>query len=301
MTIKDRLSAKQRRNLYWILNLLPDSWVIRLVYYASLGRWPNVNKPKRFTEKLQWYKLNYRIPLMTQCADKYRVREYLESKGYGQFLPALYQVCSNIKEINFDSLPTAFAIKCNNGCGTNIFITDKAKMDLKAILAIGNSWHTVNTIAAGREWAYMNIVPKIIVEELLVSTDGTQRNDLNDYKVMCFNSKAKVIWVDVDRRRDHRRNFYDLSWNQLKVISNFPPADLPIPKPYGLEQMIAIAEDIAKDFPFVRVDFYSLNHKIYIGELTFYPWSGYVSYIPDSFDYELGNYFVLPPKTIARE
>ena len=58
--------------------------------------------------------------------------------------------------------------------------------------------------------------------------------------------------------------------------------------------MLEIASQIAKDFPFVRVDFYSVNNKIYIGELTFYPWSGCVNYKPDSFDFELGNMFVLP-------
>lgn len=301
MSIKDRLSAKQRRNLYGFLNLLPDSIVVRLQYYASLGRWPNLKNPQRYTEKLEWYKLNYRTPLMTQCADKYRVREYIERKGYGEYLPCLYQVCDRVEDIDFEKLPSAFAIKCNNGSGTNIFVHDKSSMDIEAIIAEGKSWSEVNTIAVGREWAYQNIVPKIVVEELLVANDEAQKKDLNDYKIMCFNGSAKVIWVDVDRHIAHKRNFYDLSWNQLDVVSDCPLTDSPIPKPYGLEKMISIAEDIAKDFPFVRVDFYSLNERIYIGELTFYPWSGCVQYTPDSFDYELGSYFVLPDRTIVKE
>ncbi len=297
MSIKERLSKKQRRSLYKILDILPDKLVIRLQYYASLGRWPNLKKPERFTEKLQWYKLNYRIPLMTQCADKYEVKFYLRDKGLQEYVTELYQVCDKFEEIDFSNLPNQFAIKCNNGSGTNIFIKNKEEMDVSAIEKEVSSWDKVNTINVGREWAYKNIKQKIIVEELLVSTDGTQINDLNDYKILCFNGEAKAIWVDVDRHLDHRRNFYDTEWNVLDVVSDCPLSNEPIPKPYGLEKMIEISNLIAKDFPFVRVDFYSVNQKIYVGELTFYPWSGCVQFTPDSYDFELGSYFELPPIT----
>ena len=297
MSIKDRLSKKTRRSLYKVLDILPDKTVIKLQYYASLGRFPNLRNPKRFTEKLQWYKLNYRTPLMTQCADKYRIRFYLRDKGYEEYMPALYQVCDRYDEIDFNKLPESFAIKCNNGCGTNIFVKNKAEIDKDKISSEISKWNEVNTISVGREWAYQNIEPKIVVEELLVSHDGTQKNDLNDYKILCFNGEPKAIWADVDRHIDHRRNFYDLEWNDLGVVSDCPNSSVPVPKPYGLEKMIDIAKDIAKDFPFVRVDFYSVTQKIYIGELTFYPWSGCVQYTPDSFDFELGSYFTLPPVT----
>lgn len=297
MSIKDHMSKKTRRSLYKLLDILPDKTVVRLQYYASLGRFPNLKNPERFTEKLQWYKLNYRTPLMTQCADKYKIRFYLRDKGYEEYMPELYQACDKFEEIDFDKLPDAFAIKCNNGCGTNVFVKNKADMDLEKIAAEASTWNEVNTISIGREWAYENIEPKIVVEELLVSHDGTQKDDLNDYKVLCFNGEPKVVWADVDRHIDHRRNFFDLEWNDLGVVSDCPNADQPVPKPYGFEKMLEIARDIAKDFPFVRVDFYSLNQRIYIGELTFYPWSGCVQYTPDSFDFELGSYFTLPPVT----
>ena len=294
MSIKDRLSASQKRKLYKFLNLLPDKIVIKLQYYASLGRWPNLKNPKRFTEKLAWYKLNYRVPLMTQCADKYRIRFYISDKGYSEFLPELYQVCDKFEEIDFDKLPDSFAIKCNNGSGTNLFVKNKAEMNIEEMAQEASLWDEVNTIAVGREWAYENIEPKIVVEELLVSNDGTQVDDLNDYKILCFNGEPKVIWVDTDRHSDHRRSFYNLDWKKLDVVSDCPVCDGDVPKPYGLEKMLEISKDMAQDCPFVRVDFYSLNEKIYIGELTFYPWSGCVQYTPDSFDFELGEYFKLP-------
>ncbi len=291
------MSKKTRRSLYKVLDVLPDKAVVRLQYYASLGRFPNLKNPQRFTEKLQWYKLNYRIPLMTQCADKYKIRFYLKDKGYEDFSPELYQVCDTFEEIDFEKLPQAFAIKSNNGCGTNIFVKDKSTINLDEIAAAVATWNEVNTISVGREWAYKDIEPKIVIEELLVSNDGTQKDDLNDYKILCFNGEPKVLWVDIDRHMDHRRNFFDLEWNDLGIVSDCPVADHPIPKPYGFERMIEVAKDIAKDFPFVRVDFYSVNEKLYVGELTFYPWSGCVSFTPDSFDFELGSYFTLPPVT----
>ena len=300
MSIKNHLNEKQKRKLYKVLDILPDQMVIKLQYYASLGRWPNIKKPARYTEKLQWYKLNYRIPLMTQCADKYRMREYVQSKGYGEYLPKLYQAVKTFEEIDFETLPDYFAIKCNNGSGTNCFIKDKAKIDMASIREEVSMWNKVNTISVGREWAYSNIEPMIVIEELLTTDDEQQKNDLNDYKVLCFNGEPKYVWVDVDRHVAHTRNFYDLEWNQLPVESDVPLVPYELPKPYGFEKMIEIARSISKDFPFVRVDFYSINNKVYIGELTFYPWSGCVQFKPDSFDYELGKCFVLPEKIIKK-
>lgn len=259
-----------------------------------IGHWPNTTNPKRFTEKLQWYKLNYRDPLMTICADKYLAKDYLSNKGYSEYVPKLYQVCNKIEEVVWDKLPNSFIIKCNNGYGANVIVSDKESLDINAINKQFGKWKQLSTVVIAREWAYKDIPPKIIVEELLVSKDGTQKGDLNDYKIMCFNGTPRVIWVDVDRYTNHKRNFYDTQWNLLPVKSDCPTYDNVLPAPYGLEKMLEIAASIAKDFPFVRVDFYSLNQRIYIGELTFYPWSGCVKYTPDSFDFELGDMFELP-------
>lgn len=296
MNIKSLMSDKVKRSLYPILDLLSDKTVIRLQYFASLGRWPNIKDPKRYTEKLQWYKLNYRDPLMTQCADKYRMRDYIISKGFGDCLPKLYQAVKTYDEIDFDALPDSFAVKCNNGSGTNCFIKDKSKVDFEELKKEVNSWSKVSTISSGREWAYSNIDPMITVEELLTTDDPLQKNDLHDYKVLCFNGEPKYVWADVDRHVAHTRSFFDLNWNKLPVESDVPLIPYELPKPYGFEKMLEISRTVAKDFPHVRVDFYSINEKVYIGELTFYPWSGCVQYKPDSFDYELGDCFKLPEK-----
>lgn len=283
-----------RRVIERVIWPLPDRWVIKLQYRTLVGRWPNLNNPKRFSEKIDWYKLNYRDPLMTQCVDKHLEKDYLKEKGFEEFVPKTLQVKDRIEEIDFDKLPNSFIIKCNNGYGNNVIVHDKANMDIDSIYKTFNEWHSTTPVVFGREWAFIDVVPKIMVEELLVSQDGTQKGDLNDYKVMCFNGEPRVVWVDIDRYSNHCRNFYDLQWNQLPVESDCPISKVPAPKPYGLEKMIEIAGVLAKDFPFVRVDFYSVNNRVYIGEMTFYPWSGCVNYKPDSFDFELGDMFQLP-------
>lgn len=295
MNIKERLTKEQRRKLYGVLNILPDKLVIYLQHYAALGRMLNLKNPKRFTDKIQWYKLNYRDPLMTKCADKYQVRNYLEEKGLHNITPTLYQVCNSFEEIKFEELPNSFVIKSNNGTGTNIFIEDKKALDFEEVKDIIKSWNQVNTITVGREWAYKDIEPKIIIEEILKPKDEFQlKYGLNDYKFMCFNGKPELVWVDIDRHGFHSRKFYTKDWSELEVLSDRESFNGKLHKPFGYEKMIEISTQIAADFPFVRVDFYSLNNRIYIGELTFYPWSGTVKFNPDEFDYRLGELFNLP-------
>jgi hypothetical protein len=276
-----------------MLNRLPDKLMIRFRYWSVLRRSLNLKKPTRFTEKIQWYKLNYRDELMTQCADKYRMRDYVTEKGYQAYLPKLYQVCNTFDEIEFDQLPNSFAIKSNNGSGTNCFVKDKKTISLDEIRKIVDSWNLIDTLTFGREWAYLNIPQKIIIEELLISNENID-GSLNDYKILCFNKKPEYAWVDTTRYSNHRRNFYDLNWVMLDVVSDCPLTEKAIEKPYGFDKMLEIAECFAEDFPFVRVDFYSIDKKVYIGEITFYPWSGYVQFTPDEFDYKLGELFKMP-------
>ncbi|MEK5427757.1 ATP-grasp fold amidoligase family protein [Cytobacillus sp. FSL R7-0680] len=286
-------------SMRYLFKYLSDKQVINLQYRITLNRRLNLKEPKRFTEKIHWYKLNYRTSIMTQCADKYRVRSYIQGKGYEEILVKLYQVCDSYEDIDFASLPDSFVIKSNKGSGTNLFIKDKNKLNKSVIEKTIKQWKTVNTVLMGREWAYQNIKDKIVIEELLVD-NSNKTSDINDYKFLCFNGKVEYIWVDTDRHDDHRRNFYNINWEKLNVQSDWPNTNNEILKPDGFEYMVQIAESIAKDFPFVRVDFYWVNGKVYFGEITFYPWSGCVKFVPDSFDYEMGDLFKLPIPTVMK-
>lgn len=288
-------SQKMRFAILRILKFVPDKAMIKLQYRIKLKRKLNLKDPKRYTEKIQWYKLYYRNPVMMECVDKYGVRKYIEKKGLGNILNQLYQVVDRPEEINFDQLPDKFVIKTTNGSGTNILVKDKKTLNIAETKKKLNDFLNMAEASAGREWAYGGSSKKIIVEELLEDNSNKDKG-ISDYKFLCFNGKPVYVVYDKDRFSDHKRNFYDVNWNYVKVDSDCPCFEDSVKKPENYEKMVEIASVLSRDFPAVRVDLYNIEGKIYFGELTFYPWSGYVQYTPDSFDFELGKYFVLPEK-----
>ncbi len=289
---------KNRNTRFLILKLLgfvPDRIMLKLQYKIKLGRSLNLNHPKRFTEKLQWYKINYRNPIMHRCVDKYGVRKFVESKGLSDILVKLYGHYKTINDVPFSSLPNSFVIKTTHGGGglNVVVVPDKSKLDTEELKQkLSFSEDRVANNGGGREWAYYGLKTGIIVEQLLVNSENP-RAGVNDYKIFCYNGHAKYIIVDVDRYIGHKRNFYDREWHNLHITSDCPAADREIEKPENLEKMLAIAERLSEDFPYVRVDLYSVEGKVYFGELTFYPWSGYVQFLPDSADFMFGKDFTL--------
>ncbi|WP_353894465.1 ATP-grasp fold amidoligase family protein [Proteinivorax hydrogeniformans] len=294
MNYKKIIKSKELRFkiLSW-LEFIPDKVMVRLQYWIKTGKILNLKHPKRFNEKIQWYKLFYRDPLMTKCADKYRVREYVASKGYEEILIPLCGAYDCAEEIDFDKLPDEFVLKTTNGSHTNIICRNKKKLNIRDTVNTLNSWLKQKSVKLGREWAYYNIEPKIVCEQFLKDSQDVN-SELKDYKFLCFDGEVKYIWVDVNRSTNHKRNFYDVSWNYLEVESDVPSYGDNIEKPEGLKKMLEIAQRLSEEFPHVRVDLYWVNNKVYFGELTFYLLSGYESFYPDNFDYVLGREFNLP-------
>lgn len=292
---KKFIPKKVRFAILKALKFIPDKQMIQFQYYMKLKRKLDLNNPKRYTEKIQWYKLNYRNNLMPICVDKYRVREYIHSKGLDSILVKLYGAYDHSEEIEFDVLPEKFILKTTNGSGTNLICKNKSELDATEVKEKVTGFLKQSSASAGREWAYSHVKPKIIVEQLLEDSSSSD-GSVNDYKFLCFAGKPEFIVLDIDRYTNHKRNIYDISWNDLHVASDCPCSEVPYNRPENLDEMLRISEILCKDFPAVRVDLYSIEGKVYFGELTFFPWSGYVKYTPDSFDYEMGNKFVLPIK-----
>lgn len=138
----------------------------------------------------------------------------------------------------------------------------------------------------GLELHYRDIRHKIIIEKYM--DDGT--GDLRDYKLTCFNGKPTFIWVDSNRHSEHKRNIYDLNWNQLpyKINTNLTTFDS-ITKPKCLNQMIEVASILSEGFIYVRVDFYIIKEKLYFGEMTFTSSSGTGEIIPKFFERKLAS------------
>lgn len=279
-----------------LLSWVPDSIMLRIQYRIKMGFWPDFNKPKRFTEKLQLYKMRYRNPIMHQCVDKYEVRKYVESKGLGHLLNELYGVYDSAEEIDFSFLPNKFVMKTTTGGGGQnvIVVKDKEKIDLEGQRQRLLCWTDSNNLGAlaGREWAYTQCKPRIIIEELLDSS--SDENALIDYKFFCFNGDPIYLYVINDRKPGEYAylGVYDINFNKLPVYRcDERKAEYAIDKPVNYEEMVEVAKKLSAGFPHVRVDLYNINGKIYFGELTFYDGSGYFRYDPDSFDKVMGDCF----------
>lgn len=287
-------NKKLRFKILSLLRFIPDKQMLQLQYRIKMKQKLNLKDPKRYTEKIQWYKLYYRDPVMQQCADKYLVREYVKAKGLECILNELYAVYHTPEEIRLEDLPEKVVIKLSNGSGTNLLIKDKSQLELSQVQEQFRNFFAQRKASAGREWVYKTDRKPVIIAEQYLEDPEQKDGSICDYKFLCFGGEVCYVVYDTQRFTDHRRNIYDTQWNDLHVASDCPCGDVEIPKPENLDEMLAVAKVLAEDFPAVRVDLYSIQGKIYFGELTFFPWSGYVRYDPDEFDFEMGERFVLP-------
>lgn len=272
---------------------VPDSIMLRIQYRIKLSRWPNLKHPRRFTEKLQLYKMKYRNPVMHQCVDKYEVRKYVENKGLAHILNDLYDIYDTPEEMDLGSLPNQFVVKTTGGSGGQnvIIVKDKESCDLDMLREKLRCWNGANNLGAisGREWAYYTCKPRIVVERLLEESHA-KGDSLTDYKFFCFNGIPQFVQVDTGRFDNHRQNYYDMQWHSLGVHCTYPEGK-DIRQPQNFDDMKRYAAHLSEDFPFVRVDLYNIAGRIFFGELTFFPSSGYGKFHPDEFDFTLGSLF----------
>ncbi|HHX81325.1 MAG TPA: hypothetical protein GX692_09735 [Acholeplasmataceae bacterium] len=273
--------------------LYPEA-TISFEYKRRIGYKPDLKNPKTYNEKLQWLKLYWYDPKATICADKYLIREYVESKGLKHILNELYGVYDNVEQIDFQKLPEKFVMKVTHGCGQNLICKDKSKINWKKEKRKFKIWLRTNHYYNSLEWVYKDIKPRIIVEKLIETQDNKPPKD---YKFFCFNGEPKYIFVASDRGENTTKfDFYDLEWNHLAVKNHYPNSNEAIPKPLKLQDMIEHSKVLSKGFPHVRVDFYMEKEKVIFGELTFFHFSGSEPFEPIDFDYKMGEYLELPNK-----
>lgn len=274
--------------------ILPDKLFLSLVYRFYTGRWINWKKPQRMSEKIQLYKTYYRNQEMLPCTDKYLVRDFVSKRlGTDKYLNELYQVCDYAEQIDFDKLPSQFVIKTTDGgSGNNIFVCkDKHNINIPAIVKRVNSWRNKKLYIISREWAYKGAKQSRIVVEKFLEDKSNADGSINDYKFLCFDGKFRYLWVDTGRYSDFKRGWWDENLKPIKVHDNRPLMAPPIALPENIQEMITLSEKLAAGFPHARIDWYNIGGKIIFGEITFYSWSGYSVFDPDSFDFEMGKYF----------
>lgn len=258
-------------------------------YETRTGHQLNLEKPERFTEKVQWRKLYDRNEIYTLLSDKFRVREWVANKIGSEYLVPILGCWNHFSEIDFDALPNQFVLKTNNGCHANIIVKDK-KQFLRGKWAAGKTmeyWMTSPWYFYGLEFHYKGIKPMIIAEEYLQPEKG--KKCLTDYKFHCFNGIPLMCEVIGDRTTTEVVDYFDMDWNQIPLRNPpFPQSNDTKPVPNHYADMVQLARKLSQGFQYVRVDLYSTD-KVYFGEMTFTPASGIDKYDPDEWDYHMGE------------
>ena len=250
----------------------------------------NVKNPVTIQDKIAWLMVYDSTALKSKCADKVRIHEYCKEKLGEDICTPIIKVWDKVSDIDWDSLPDRFVIKCNHGSGMNIIVKDKKSLDIESAKRSLNKWMGDDfAMRVNREMHYHAIPHKVFAEEYL--EDDKQTTSLFDYKFWCFNGEPKFYSIN-DGQGHGAINHYDLDGNYIAELSRpgYPSnPDKNYPQPKNKEKMIECAKKLSADFKFVRVDFYEVGGKMYLGELTFTPGAGLFRYEKKGYDVKVGN------------
>lgn len=265
---------------------------LRLIYYRTTGNLLHLNNPITFNEKIQWLKL-YNYPsnkLVVKCTDKYRINEYLKDKNLEGINAKLLGCWDRFDEIDFEFLPNKFLLKTNNASGTNFFCEDKNKLEIDFLKQRFNKWLEIDYGKFTLERHYSEIIPKIIAEEYLWFSDENF-----EYNFYCFNGVVrfcKVVSFDDKELKSGKGRCYDIDWLELPFdYDERKLVEVNIPPQY--DYMLEVCEHIAKDFDFVRIDFFQCIDKVVLGELTFSPASGFATTFNSFAQKKMGDWLKL--------
>lgn len=277
-----------------VLRFIPDTLYLKLRFRIRVGYKLDVKNPLSFNEKIQWLKLYDRLEIYHTIVDKEQAKKYVAKRIGKEYIIPTLGIWNHWDEIDFAKLPDQFVLKCTHDSGGVVICSRKEKFNIKNAKKIIQRSLTSDFFWIGREWPYKNLKPQIIAEQFIGK--GT---DLIDYKFMCFNGKVKTVFTCSNRStKDGTLNvtFYDVNWKRMPFERHYPADPNEIHKPHNYDKMVELAEILSKDHPFIRVDFYEVNEKIYFGELTLYPGNGLEEFTPRKWDYILGSWLQLPDR-----
>ena len=255
-----------------------------------MGRKLHLDNPQTFNEKIQWLKIHDHNPLYPTLVDKVAVKEWAAKKIGDKYIVPTLAVWDSVEDINLDVLPERFVLKCTHDSGSAVICTDKATFDLVAAKKRLAERLALDYGRKFREWPYISVQRRIIAERFLA-------DNLNDYKFFCFGGKPELLFIATERTNqdeETRFDFFDASFRHIDVRNGHPNADVPPQKPEGFELMKKLAATLSEGIPFIRVDFYETNGRVYFGEMTLYHWSGLRPFEPDSYDLTFGKMIKLP-------
>ncbi len=283
-------------------NSMSDNDYVRRKYRAVCKKELNLEEPKTFSEKLQWLKLYDRQKHYAEIVDKYEVKEHIAKVVGPEYVIPTLGVWDSFDDIDFDALPQQFVLKCTHDSASCIICQNKSQFDKQKAKKKLESALKSNFYYRNREWQYYNVKPRIIAEVYLMNSgNGNADVDvdsgaLTDYKFFCFGGIPKVMYISKDRGSNPETDFFDLEFNHLPIRMKDPNARSAPSKPDCFDDMVALAEKLSKNYPHIRVDFYVVNNKIYVGELTLHHCGGFVNVYPEEWDKRLGSWITLPEK-----
>lgn len=294
-----------------VLNWMDDETYLKRYYKLRMGKELNLDNPQTFNEKLQWLKLHDRKDIYTTMVDKYEVKKYVaDIIGEKYIIPTL-GVWNKFDNIDFDSLPDQFVLKCTHDSGGLIIVRDKSKLDINLARKKINKCLKRNYYTHGREWPYKNVRPRIIAEKYMEEAGASKKGEelkdykslhldnisysvkpdhnLNVYKIFTFDGEPYLIQViQDDKTKNESIDYFDLNWNLLEMRQSYPNSERHLKRPSKLGEMLELTSRLSNRKPFIRVDFYEINGIVYFSEFTFYSDAGFEPFYPDSWDSILG-------------
>lgn len=274
--------------------ILTDIQFIKKDFKTRMGYPLNLENPKSFSEKIQWLKLYYRNPILPEMACKYNSKKIVEERVGKEFVMPTHSIYERAEDIKLELLPNKVALKATHFSGRNIISFDKSELNEKEIQAYFKHALSKSYYLHSKEWAYKDVKPRVIAEELVLAS----KNKLpKDYKIHCFSGQPKFIQIDHDREYNHTRSFYDLDWNKLEFSqgAGHPISQVKMDKPKLLDLILDISKKLSAGLPFLRVDFFLVNNRIYVGELTCYPGNGMEKFTDEKWDLKMGELLKLAP------
>ena len=275
------------------LNMMDDKTYLSLRYRYATGKKIHWNNPKEFNEKLLWLMVHDHNPKYKVLVDKFEVKKYIAQLIGEEYVIPLLAVGERFEDIDFDSLPNQFVVKCNHDSGGIVICKDKSQFDYEAAKNLINSHLDKEFYRITREWPYRDIKRKVIVEKYMEDQNNESGGELRDYKFYCFNGEPKFLYLSqgLTNHETAKINYVSLEWEKEEFYrEDYKQFDVLPGKPTNFEKMIDLAKVLSQGFPFVRVDIYEINQKIYFGEMTLYPGAGITEFFPDKWNAVLGDY-----------
>lgn len=274
------------------LRVLPDRAYLQLYYFLKFRKLCNLKNPVTFNEKLQWLKLNYRVSAHSDLVDKYKVKPIVSEVIGDEYIIPTLAVYDSADDIDFDSLPNSFVLKCTHDSEGVALVRDKTAVDTEEIRNKLRQALQQHFYFIGREPHYRHLRPRIIAEPFL---EDATHGQLLDYKFFCFDGEVKAMFIASDRASGNIKfDYFDVDFSPLDLRQSYATSDTPPAKPARYDEMLSIARQLSQGHPHVRVDLYEVNGQVYFGELTFFHFGGFAPFVPPKWDKVWGDWLTLP-------